>query len=224
MANVRAIRTHIRSVESTRKITKSMKMVAAAKIKRASDRMERALPWSGALADMLVSTAKYAQVDSEPLLQKHEVPKRSVIIVVTSDRGLAGGFNTNVLRAAEKLMPDVFVGGAEGARRRSRADGAKHHADRLGVLPVCAALVDRDGVAGTVDAQKKGVAAFALGVARLVGGGIKREILWVDRVGSGAFGLFRRIGKLRIKRLEAQRMRLRAEQQKEQKYGNKNAS
>ena len=69
MPNLHDIERRINSVTSTKQITRTMEMVAAAKIKRASDRMERALPWSGALADMLVSTAKYAQVDSEPLLQ-----------------------------------------------------------------------------------------------------------------------------------------------------------
>ena len=113
MPNLHDIERRINSVSSTKQITRTMEMVAAAKIKRASDRMERSLPWSGALADMLVSTAKYANIDSEPLLQAHEVPKRAVIIVITSDRGLAGGFNTNALRAAEKLMKDKLRDGME---------------------------------------------------------------------------------------------------------------
>ena len=113
MPNLHDIERRINSVTSTKQITRTMEMVAAAKIKRASDRMERSLTWAEVLSDMLVSTAKYAQVENEPLLQTHEVPKRSVIIVVTSDRGLAGGFNSNVLRASEKLMKEKLRDGME---------------------------------------------------------------------------------------------------------------
>ncbi|MBQ3301325.1 MAG: ATP synthase F1 subunit gamma [Eggerthellaceae bacterium] len=104
MPNLHDIERRINSVTSTKQITRTMEMVAAAKIRRSSERMENALPWANALSDMLVSTAKYAPTESEPLLQKHETVKHSVLVVMTSDRGLAGGFNTNVLRAAEKLM------------------------------------------------------------------------------------------------------------------------
>ena len=104
MPNLHDIERRINSVTSTKQITRTMEMVAAAKIRRSTVRMEQSLPWSNALSDMLVSTAKYAPTESEPLLQTHDVVKRSVLIVITSDRGLAGGFNTNVLRAAEKLM------------------------------------------------------------------------------------------------------------------------
>ena len=113
MPNLHDIERRINSVTSTKQITRTMEMVAAAKIRRSTVRMERSLPWSNALSDMLVSTAKYAPIDSETLLQAHDVVKRSAIVVVTSDRGLAGGFNTNVLRAAEKLMREKQHEGIE---------------------------------------------------------------------------------------------------------------
>ena len=113
MANLHDIERRINSVSSTKQITRTMEMVAAAKIRRSSLRMERALPWANALSDMLVSTGKYAPTDKEPLLQTHDVVKRSLIVVVTSDRGLAGGFNSNVLRSAEKLMKEKLSQGIE---------------------------------------------------------------------------------------------------------------
>ncbi len=104
MPNLHDIERRINSVTSTKQITRTMEMVATAKIRRASARMEESLPWAAALSDMLVSTAAYSRIKDDPLLNKHDELKHSVIIVVTSDRGLAGGFNSNVLRTAEKLM------------------------------------------------------------------------------------------------------------------------
>ena len=98
MPNLHDIERRINSVTSTKQITRTMEMVAAAKIRRASVRMENSLPWASALSDMLISTAGYSRL-------KDEV-KHCVIIVVSSDRGLAGGFNSNALRAAEKIMKE----------------------------------------------------------------------------------------------------------------------
>lgn len=104
MPNLHDIERRINSVSSTKQITRTMEMVAAAKIRRATERTVNSLPWACCISDMLVSTAKNAPLDSEPLLVEHDEVKRSVIVVITSDRGLAGGFNSNVLRAAEKLI------------------------------------------------------------------------------------------------------------------------
>ena len=113
MPNLHDIERRINSVKSTKQITRTMEMVAAAKIRRSSLRMEQALPAAEALADMIVSTAKYAPVDADPLLQKHDVVKHCAVIVVTSDRGLAGGFDTNVLRSAEALIREKKQAGIE---------------------------------------------------------------------------------------------------------------
>lgn len=106
MPNLHDIERRINSVTSTKQITRTMEMVAAAKIRRASIRMEDSLPWAAALSDMLVSTSAYSRIKDDPLLNPHDELKHSVIVVVSSDRGLAGGFNSNVLRAAEKLMKE----------------------------------------------------------------------------------------------------------------------
>ena len=113
MPNLHDIERRINSVASTKQITRTMEMVAAAKIKKATDRMESAIPWTRAVSDMLVSTAPNAPLDSEPLLKVHDEVKRCLITVVASDRGLAGGFNTNVLRHAEKLIREKESQGIE---------------------------------------------------------------------------------------------------------------
>ena len=106
MPNLHDIERRINSVTLTKQITRTMEMVAAAKIRRASIRMEDSLPWAAALSDMLVSTSAYSRIKDDPLLNPHDELKHSVLVVVSSDRGLAGGFNSNVLRAAEKLMKE----------------------------------------------------------------------------------------------------------------------
>ena len=113
MPNLHDIERRIGSVSSTKQITRTMEMVAAAKIRRASERVYNALPWASAISEMLISTAKYAPLDSEPLLATHDEVKRALIVVIASDRGLAGGFNSNVLRHAEKLIKEKERQGIE---------------------------------------------------------------------------------------------------------------
>ena len=113
MPNLHDIERRINSVTSTKQITRTMEMVAAAKIRRASVRVESSMPWAAALSDMLISTAGYSRMKDHPLLNPHDEVKHSVIIAVTSDRGLAGGFNSNVLRTVEKMMREREAKGIE---------------------------------------------------------------------------------------------------------------
>ncbi len=113
MPNLHNIERRINSVTSTKQITRTMEMVAAAKIRRATERVTNALPWAIAVSDMLTSTARYAHLDSEPLLKIHDETRKTLLIVLTSDRGLAGGFNSNVLRYAERLMRERQSQGGE---------------------------------------------------------------------------------------------------------------
>ena len=113
MPNLHDIERRISSVSSTKQITRTMEMVAAAKIRRASERVEKALPWACAFSDMIISTAKYAPLSSESLLQVHDEMKRALVVVVASDRGLAGGFNSNVLKHADKLIHRLESEGVE---------------------------------------------------------------------------------------------------------------
>lgn len=113
MPNLHDIERRINSVQSTKQITRTMEMVSAAKIRRASERVVRATPWTVNVSDMLVDVAKHAPLDSEPLLRMPEETRKSLVVVVTSDRGLAGGFSSNILKAAEHIINDRRAKGAE---------------------------------------------------------------------------------------------------------------
>ncbi|MGH9457528.1 MAG: ATP synthase F1 subunit gamma [Thermoanaerobaculia bacterium] len=93
------LRRRIRSVKNTQQITRAMKMVAAAKLRRAQDRMLAARPYSGALHQMLQSVASRVNAEEHPLLRRR--PERNVLLlVVTADKGLCGAFNMNAIKAA----------------------------------------------------------------------------------------------------------------------------
>src|SRR4051794_1609760 len=98
------IRRRIRSVKNTQQITKAMKMVAAAKLRRAQERMFAARPYSAALREVLSSVATRVDVTAHPLLKAHETERNVLIIPVTADRGLCGAFNANILRATQNFI------------------------------------------------------------------------------------------------------------------------
>jgi F-type H+-transporting ATPase subunit gamma len=100
------IRRRIRSVKNTQQITKAMKMVAAAKLRRAQERMMAARPYSASLRQVLASVATRVDISRHPLLQEREQERKVLLMVVTADRGLCGAFNTNVLRAAQNAMAE----------------------------------------------------------------------------------------------------------------------
>jgi F-type H+-transporting ATPase subunit gamma len=100
------LRRRIRSVKNTQQITKAMKMVAAAKLRRAQERMMMARPYSAALRQVLASVSTRVDVTKHPLLAEREQEKKVLLLVVAADRGLAGAFNTNVLRAAQNAVAE----------------------------------------------------------------------------------------------------------------------
>ncbi len=99
MATLREIRRRISGVKSTQKITKAMKMVAAAKLRRAQDAVISARPYAKKMKELLQHLAGVIDVTTNPLFEKREVVKVA-IIVVTADRGLCGAFNANIIRSA----------------------------------------------------------------------------------------------------------------------------
>src|SRR5205085_2874902 len=103
MANTIDIRRRIRSVKNTQQITKAMKMVSAAKLRRAQERMFAARPYAAALRQVLSSVATRAEELRHPLLETREEQK-ILLLVVSSDKGLAGAFNANVIKAAQNAM------------------------------------------------------------------------------------------------------------------------
>ena len=104
MANTIDIRRRIRSVKNTQQITKAMKMVAAAKLRRAQERMFAARPYAAALRQVLTSVATRVEELEHPLLRTHEQENNVLLVVVTADKGLAGAFNSNVIRAATNAL------------------------------------------------------------------------------------------------------------------------
>ncbi|HEY8354221.1 MAG TPA: F0F1 ATP synthase subunit gamma [Methylophilaceae bacterium] len=106
MAGSKEIRTKIRSVENTRKITKAMEMVAASKMRKAQDRMRAARPYAEKIRNVAAHFSYARPEYKHPFLIKREQVRNVGIIVVTSDKGLCGGLNTNVLRLAINHMKE----------------------------------------------------------------------------------------------------------------------
>lgn len=124
MPNLRDIKRRIGSVQSTKQITRTMEMVATAKIRHATERIVAATPYSEAMVKTLAGVAAHSLSVEHPLLEEHQEKKAAIAIVVVSDRGLAGGFNSNVFRmvdryraenAAANIKTDVIVCGKKGA-------------------------------------------------------------------------------------------------------------
>ncbi len=103
MANLKEIRKRIQSVKSTQQITSAMKMVAAAKLKKAQERIEKARPYAVKMADVLASLALRTHQKAHPLLASRDV-QRVAVIVITSDRGLCGAFNQNIIKTTEQFI------------------------------------------------------------------------------------------------------------------------
>jgi len=99
MATLRDIRRRIRSVESTQKITRAMKLVAAAKLRRAQERILAARPYAVKMAELLGGLVSRAEGEAHPLLVRRP-PARRRLVIVTADKGLCGAFNSNILRAS----------------------------------------------------------------------------------------------------------------------------
>jgi len=112
VATLRTIRRRIASIKSTQQITKAMKMVAAARLRKAQDRMLKARPYAKSLDDTLGHVAAKVDQSLHPLLQ-HKEPKRIGFVVVTGDRGLCGSFNANIIRRAANEMNAARQNGQE---------------------------------------------------------------------------------------------------------------
>ena len=103
MATLRDIQRRIRSVQSTQKITRAMKLVAAAKLRRAQERIIAARPYATKMGELLGNLVSGADGAAHPLLAQREGPRRQ-IVAITADKGLAGAFNSNILRRSVELI------------------------------------------------------------------------------------------------------------------------
>jgi F-type H+-transporting ATPase subunit gamma len=111
-AELRQIRRRIKSVQSTMKITRAMELIATSRIAKAQVRVAQAQPYTNKMTDVIRNIAAASGGLSHPLLEAREV-KTPGVVVVTSDRGLAGGYNTNLIRLAERQMIDYRHQGME---------------------------------------------------------------------------------------------------------------
>ncbi|WP_037287115.1 ATP synthase F1 subunit gamma [Saccharibacillus sacchari] len=102
---IREIKRQIKSTQNTRQITKAMEMVAASKLRRAQEKTEAARPYSEKLREVVASIASSGIDASHPMLEKRPV-RRTAYLVITSDRGLAGGYNANILRRVSNELRD----------------------------------------------------------------------------------------------------------------------
>jgi len=115
MASLKALKNRIASVKSTQKITKAMKMVAAAKLRRAQQAAEAGRPYAERLNAVMASLASKVTVgpNSPKLLAGTGSDQRHLLVVATSERGLAGAFNTNIVRAARKTADELIAAGKD---------------------------------------------------------------------------------------------------------------
>lgn len=146
MASLKDIRKRIASVKNTQQITRAMKMVAAAKLRRAQETVTKARPYAMRLEGMLGDLAARSDTDGDaahPLLASHDEKKNVELVVMTSDRGLCGGFNSNILRRAIRFVFEnkdeyetihISCVGRKGREFLKRRTGFEHGAYHEGIL------------------------------------------------------------------------------------------
>ena len=113
MAKGRELKGRIKSVENTRKITRTMEMVATSKMKRAQDRVVAARPYANALTEVISSLYSSDLAERFPLLRQPATPRRVALVVLTSNRGLAGGFNANLIKEARAQIAELERSGVQ---------------------------------------------------------------------------------------------------------------
>jgi F-type H+-transporting ATPase subunit gamma len=131
MAGGKEIRTKIKSVQNTQKITRAMEMVAASKMRKAQDRMRAARPYAEKIRNVAAHLSHANPEYKHPFLVKRENPSRIGVIVVTSDKGLCGGLNTNVLRMVLARMKE-WEGGKHGVEVCAIGNKALGFMQRIG--------------------------------------------------------------------------------------------
>ena len=136
MASLKEMRNRIGSVKATQKITKAMQMVAAAKLKRAQDQAVAARPYAARMAAVIANLAAGVSGDGAPkLLAGTGSDQRHLIVVASSDKGLAGGFSSNIIRAARERINSLIANGKEvrviAVGRKSRDQLTRMYGDRI---------------------------------------------------------------------------------------------
>ena len=127
MASLRDIRDRIGTVKNTQQITRAMKMVAAAKLRKAQERIFTTRPYAFKIREMIGHLRQRLDVTAHPLFQTREEVESVLLIVVTSDRGLAGAFNANLLKVAEATIAERFQAQRDAGTLTILAVGRKAH-------------------------------------------------------------------------------------------------
>src|SRR5215207_6625819 len=130
MPSLKAIRKRIGSVKNTRKITRAMKLVAAAKLRRAQDAIIAARPYASALTRVVSELAQAAGEDAHPLFAERKGGTRAAIVAFTSDRGLAGAFNSSIIKRVEQFVETDLASYSEISLRLVGRKGNQHFARR----------------------------------------------------------------------------------------------
>lgn len=162
MPSLKSIKKRIGSVKNTRQITKAMKMVSAAKLRRAQENVVAARPYASKMAEVLGRLSGNVPADCSPLIQRREGSNKALLIVVTSDRGLCGGFNANLCKAADRFVKErkgdftelkIMTLGKKGTDFMKRRHGVwKSHVGLLGSLNYqTAALLAQEVIEGYLE-------------------------------------------------------------------------
>jgi F-type H+-transporting ATPase subunit gamma len=109
MAKARAIVKRLKAVKNIRKITRTMELIATARFKKAMDRATEAATYTKKISELVADLSKSAMTFTHPLLQSHAEQKHSILLILTSNRGLCGGYNSGVLRLAQRRMKEAQV-------------------------------------------------------------------------------------------------------------------
>ena len=164
MAAGKEIRGKIKSVENTKKITKAMEMVAASKMRKAQERMRAARPYSDKIRDLASNLSTATPEYKHPFMVAHPEAKLAGFVVVTTDKGLCGGLNTNVLRAVTLKLKELE---AQGVKAEAVAIGNKGYGflNRIGAKVVAHAtqLGDRPALEKLIGPIKVLLDAYAAG-------------------------------------------------------------
>lgn len=157
MPSLKDIRKRIGTVKNTQKITSAMKMVAAAKLRRAQEAAESARPYAVKMNQVIGGLATRTDPSMHPLLQQREVEEKALVIVISSDRGLCGGYNANIFRTSDRFIRDRTDSGLElfvaTVGRKARQFFRSHKAE---------AVKDFENVIGNVSyAKAKAIGEFA---------------------------------------------------------------
>src|SRR5688500_11173396 len=111
-AQMRVYRQRIRSVQAMKKITRAMELIAASRVVKAQQRVKESSPYARAITRAVSAVATFSDVD-HPLTTEHEEVRRAAVVIITSDRGLAGAYSSSVLKESERLMGELRADGKE---------------------------------------------------------------------------------------------------------------